>query len=245
MVNHQGISFIAEQVSDITIAETFCKHLLPANDAGSTVLYCMPSIIFHFIFSGKPSSSDGCRSLWKCTFYIWHHLQVEDQILGELSGSLSTWKVILSNCDCFRIMNKPALYILNGCFCITGLECHLRSPVSSWNWYHHSRRSTTWYLGVLGLILLERWYWQTWQLETKLCFYSSHVAGLGMITLILTVYCNLQPWINIVILCFLRFRITLNVPDSWFSWEGGGINSNIYFFISCLCLCSVSKALSS
>jgi hypothetical protein len=63
MVNHQGISFIAEQVSDITIAETFCKHLLPANDAGSTVLYCMPSIIFHFIFSGKPSSSDGCRSL--------------------------------------------------------------------------------------------------------------------------------------------------------------------------------------
>jgi hypothetical protein len=65
-------------------------------------------------------------------------------------------------------------------FHITGLEWHLKSLVLFWIWCHHRQRLTIWYLAARGLTHLERWSWQTWQLETKLCYISSRVAGLGM-----------------------------------------------------------------
>lgn len=122
-------------------------------------------------FPGKPPSSNGCSSWWERSFYLWHYIKVEDKILGKLSRSVSNWKVshwaaIISSDMCVLKSFVKAygliencvqgsvetidLYQLLSCFFITGLEWHLKTLVSSWNWYHRWQRSTTWYLGAHG-----------------------------------------------------------------------------------------------
>ena len=141
MVNHQGITFIAEQVSDGceilqlqkqaeltlgmviilgSILSALTTFSLPSNEqvcivniqmhhltlitfllishvnSAFCLLYLLLLVYFfiNFIFIGKPSSSDGCSSLWERSFYLRHHIKVEDKVLGKLSGSVSSWKVI-------------------------------------------------------------------------------------------------------------------------------------------------------
>ena len=180
MTNHNGINFIAEQVS------RFLTTL---------ILLCLRCNIMSFLLiywrlicsSGQPSPTNECCSRRERAFRLRLHFKAEIEITRQFNRLLPRRKVgNFSYCNA----TDHKFLVFRFCNVSIGQEWHLKEMVWFLILYLLRPRLITLYSDEHGSILQERWSWPTSPLATKRCSTFNHVAGLGktsfFITLLLT-----------------------------------------------------------